>query len=106
VQKMKEMGTKGRRMGIWIRTLGSTPNLCSPASGSPSGAALHAHTARSTYPGADKWAQVLFISRHWAVKWWCNDAEMKSPRIPDARRPIGSGNVVMIASGPAIPAEQ
>jgi hypothetical protein len=54
VQKTKEMGAKGRRMGVWIRTLGSTPYLSSPASGSPSSATLHAHTARSTYPGTDK----------------------------------------------------
>jgi hypothetical protein len=25
VQKTKEKGAKGRRMGLWIRTLGSTP---------------------------------------------------------------------------------
>jgi hypothetical protein len=48
VQKIKEMGAKGRRMGVWIRTLGSTPHLSSPASGSPSGTALRAHTARFT----------------------------------------------------------
>jgi hypothetical protein len=93
-------------MGVWIRTLGSTPYLSSPASGSPSGAALRAHTARSTYPGADKWLQVPLISRHWTVKWWCSGAEMESPRISDVRRPIGSGKVVMIASGLVIPAEQ
>jgi hypothetical protein len=64
VQKTMEMGTKGRRMGVWIRTLGSTPYLSSPASGSPADMALHAHTARSTYPGVDKRAQVLLISQH------------------------------------------
>jgi hypothetical protein len=106
VQKTKEMGAKGRRVGVWIRTLGSTPCLSSPLSGSPSGAALRAHTARSAFLGADKQAQVPFISRHWTVKWWCSGAEMESPRIQDARRPIGSEKVVMIASGPAIPAEQ
>jgi hypothetical protein len=50
VQKMKEMGAKGRRMGVWIRTHDS-----SLVRGSPLGAALHAHTMRSTYPGADQW---------------------------------------------------
>jgi hypothetical protein len=55
VQKTKEMGVKCRRMGVWIRTNGSTPYLSSPVSGSPSGVMLHAHTACSAYPGADKW---------------------------------------------------
>jgi hypothetical protein len=68
VQKTKEMGTKGRRMEVWIRTHGSTPYLSSPVSGSPSGAALRAHTARSAYPGADKWVQAPLISRHWTTK--------------------------------------
>jgi hypothetical protein len=54
VQKTEEMGEKGRRMGVWIRTHGSTPYLSSPVSGSPSGTTLHSHTARSTYPGANK----------------------------------------------------
>jgi hypothetical protein len=106
VQNTKEMGTKGRRMGVWIRTLGSTPYLTSHVSGSQSGATLCAHTARSVHPGTDKRAQVLLISRHWTAKWWCSSAETESPRIPNVRRPIGSGNVVMIALGPAIPAEQ
>jgi hypothetical protein len=106
VQKMKEMGAKGRRMRVWIRTLGSTPCLSSPASSSPSGAALRAHTAHSAYLGIDKWAQVSLISRHWTTKWWCSGAETEPPHIPYVRRPVGSGNVVMIASGPAIPAEQ
>jgi hypothetical protein len=106
VQKMKETGAKGRRMGVWIRMLGSTPYLSSPASGSPSSAVLRAHTARSAYLGADKWAHVPLISRHWTVKWWCNGAKTESPRIPDARCPVGSGNVVMITSGSAIPTKQ
>jgi hypothetical protein len=55
VQKTKEMGAKGRRIGVWICTHGSTPYLSSPVSGSPSGVALHAHTARFAYPGADEW---------------------------------------------------
>jgi hypothetical protein len=106
VQKTKEMGAKGRRMGVWIRTLGSTPCLSSPASGSPSGAVLRAHTARSVCPGADKRAQVLLINRHWTVKWWCSGTKTESPRIPYARRPVGLGNVVMIVSGFGIPTEQ
>jgi hypothetical protein len=106
VQKTKEMGAEGRRMGVWIRVLGSIPCLSSLASGSPSGAVLRAHTARSTYPGADKWAQVPLINRHWTAKWWCTGAEMESPRIPYVRCPIGSRIVVMIASGPTISAEQ
>jgi hypothetical protein len=43
-----------RRMEVWIRMADSTHCLSSPASGSPSGVALGAHTARSIYPGADK----------------------------------------------------
>jgi hypothetical protein len=82
------------------------PHLSSPASGNPLGATLRAHTARSAYPGVDKRAQVPLITRHWMVKWWCSGAETESPRILDARRPVGLGNVVMIASGPAIPAGQ
>jgi hypothetical protein len=42
------MGAKGWKMGVWIRTLGSTPYLSSPASGSPSGAA--GSTLRTGYP--------------------------------------------------------
>jgi hypothetical protein len=106
VQKTKEMGAKGKRMGVWIRTLGYIPCLSSPTSGNPSGAVLHAHTARSAYPGVDKWDQVPLISRHWTVKWWCSGAETESPRIPYARRPIGLGIVVMFASSPATSAEQ
>jgi hypothetical protein len=66
------------------------PCLSSPASGSPSSAVLHAP----------------LLNRHWKAKWWCSGAEMESPRISYVRRLVGSGNVVMIASGPAIPAEQ
>jgi hypothetical protein len=101
VQKTKEMGTKGRRMGVWICTLGSTTCLSSPASGSPSGTVLGAHTARSAYPGADKQAEVPLISQHWMVKWWCSIAETESLHIPSIR-----GIVVMIASGPTTSAKQ
>jgi hypothetical protein len=83
VQK-KEMDAKGRRMGVWIHALGSIPCLSSLASGSPSVAALCAHTACSAYPGADKGAQILLISWHWTTKWWCSGAETESPRIPYA----------------------
>jgi hypothetical protein len=93
-------------MGVWIRTLGFIPCLSSPASGSKSGAALQAHTVRSAYLGAHKWAQVPLISRHWTAKWWCSGAETESPRIPYAWRPVSSGIVVMIASGPVTSAEQ
>jgi hypothetical protein len=55
VQKTKEIGAKGRRMGVWIRTHGSTLYLSSPISGSPSGAVLRAHIASSANLGADKW---------------------------------------------------
>jgi hypothetical protein len=106
VQKTTEMDAKDRRMGVWIRTLGSTPCLSSPASGSLSGAALRAHTTRSAYPGADKRAQVPLISQHWTAKWWCSSAETESPCIPYVRRPISSGIVVMIASVPVTSAEQ
>jgi hypothetical protein len=84
VQKMKEMGAKGRRMGLWIHTLSSAP-VCPPLQAG---------------------AQVLLIGRHWTAKWWCSGAETESPRILYARCPVGSGNMVMIASGPVIPAEQ
>jgi hypothetical protein len=47
----------------------------SPASGGPFGAVLHAHTARRSYPGADKGAQVPPISQRWLVKWWYDGAE-------------------------------
>jgi hypothetical protein len=106
VQKTKEMGAKGRRMRVWIRTYRSTPYLSSPVSVSPSGAVLHAHIARSAYPGADKWVQAPIISRRWTAKWWCSGAEMESSHIPYARRPVGSGIMVMITSAPAISAEQ
>jgi hypothetical protein len=68
VQRTKEMGAKGRRVGVWIHTHGSTPYLSSPVSDSPSGTALHAHTARSAYPDADKWVQAPLISQHWTTK--------------------------------------
>jgi hypothetical protein len=54
VQKMKEMGAKGRRMRVWIHTVGFTPYLSSPARGNPSGAVLRAHTTHTAYPGTDK----------------------------------------------------
>jgi hypothetical protein len=106
VQKTKVMGAKGRRMGVWIRTLGSISCLSSLASGNPSGVALRAHTTRSAYPDTDKWAQVPLISQHWTTKWWCGGTETESPHIPYARRPVGLGIVVMITSGPATSAEQ
>jgi hypothetical protein len=106
VQKMKEMDTKGRRMGVWIHMHGSTPYLSSPVSGSPSGAMLRAHIMRSAYPGADKWVQDPLISQRWTAKRWCSGIETESPCIPYAQRPVGSGIVVMITSGPMISAEQ
>jgi hypothetical protein len=106
VQKKKEMCPKGRRMGVWIRTHGFTPYLSSPVSGRPSCATLCAHTARSAYPGADKWVQAPLISRHWTTKRWSNGVEIDSPRIPYARCLVGSGIVVMITSGPVISAVQ
>jgi hypothetical protein len=106
VQKTKEMGAKGSRMGVWICTHGSTRYLSSLVSGSPSGAVLHAHTARSAYLGTDKWVHAPLISRHWTAKRWCNSAETESARIPYMRRLVGSGIVVMITSGPAISIEQ
>jgi hypothetical protein len=106
VQNTKEMGAKGRRMGVWICTLGSTPYLSSPASGSSSGAALRAHTARFAYPGTDKWVQVPLISQHWTAKRWCSGTKTESPRIPYAQRPVGSRIVVMITSGLMISAVQ
>jgi hypothetical protein len=92
-------------MGVWIHTHGSTPYLSSQVSGNPSGTVLHAHTACSAYPDADKWVQVPLISRRWMTRRWSSGAETESPRIPYARSPVGSGIVVMITSGPAISAE-
>jgi hypothetical protein len=106
VQRTKEMGAKGRRKGVWLRTHGSTPYLSSPVSGSPSGATLRAHTMRSAYPDADKWVQAPLISRRWTTKRWSNGTETKSPRISYARNPVGLGIVVMITSDPVISAEQ
>jgi hypothetical protein len=103
---MKEMGAKGRRMGVWIRTHGSTPYLSSPVSGSPSGVALRAHITHSAYPGADKWVQAPLISWRWVAKRWCSGTKTESPRIPYAWHPVSSGNVVMITSGPTISVEQ
>jgi hypothetical protein len=103
---------------VWIRMLGSIPYLSSPASGSPLGTALRAHTARGSYPGADKGAQVPPISQRWSVKWWYGGIEMEHPARAASRRfknrahncldprdlryvaSVDSGIVVMIASGP------
>jgi hypothetical protein len=82
------------------------PYLSSPISNSTSGAAHRAHTVRSTYPDANKWVQAPLISRCRTAKRWCSGAETESPRIPYARRPVGSGTVVMITSDPVISAEQ
>jgi hypothetical protein len=106
VQKTKEMGAKGRRMGVWIRMHGFTPYLSSQVSGSPSGVALRAHTVCSAYPHADKWVQAPLISRRWTTRRWRSGAETKSLCIPYARSPINSGIMVMITSGPVISAEQ
>jgi hypothetical protein len=57
------MGTKGKRMRVWIRMHGSTPYLSSQVSDSPSSAVLRAHTACSAYPDADKWVQAPLISQ-------------------------------------------
>jgi hypothetical protein len=100
------MGAKGRRMGVWNRTHGSTPYLSSQVSGNPSGAAVRAHTVCSAYPDADKWVQVPLISRRWTTRRWSSGAETKSPRIPYAWSPVGSGIIVMITLGPVISAEQ
>jgi hypothetical protein len=100
------MGTKGRRMGVWIRTHGSTRYLSSQVSGSPSGAALRAHTVCSAYPGADEWVQAPLISWRWTTRRWSGGTKMESPRIPYARSPVGSGVVIMLNSGPVISTEQ
>jgi hypothetical protein len=102
VQETKEMGTKGRRMRVWIRTLGSIPYLSSPASGSPSGTTLHAHTARSSYPGANKGggpgpAHQSVLDGGMVVQ-RCRNV---MPRTSRMWCPIGSRNVVTIASAPA-----
>jgi hypothetical protein len=93
-------------MGVWIRTHGSTPYLSSQVSGSPSGAALLAHTTCSAYPDVDKWVQAPLISRHWTTRRWSGGAETESPRIPYVRSPVSSGIVIMITSGLTISAEQ
>jgi hypothetical protein len=106
VHRTKEMGAKCMRMGVWIRTHGSTPYLSSQVSSSPSGVALHAHNTCFTDPDADKWVQALLISWHWMMRRWSSGAETESPRIPYVRSPIGSGIVIMITLGPMISAEQ
>jgi hypothetical protein len=100
------MGAKGKRMGVWIRTHGSTPYLSSQVSGSPSGAVLRAHTMCSAYPDADKWVQAPLISRCWMTRRWSSGTETESPRISYARSPISSRIMIMITSGPVISAEQ
>jgi hypothetical protein len=62
--------------------LGSIPYLSSLARGSPLGAALHSHAARSSYPGAEKGAQVPPFSQHWSAKWWYSGVEVKHPAHP------------------------
>jgi hypothetical protein len=71
-----------RRMEVWIYMADSIPYLSSPASSSPSGAALGAHTARSLYPGTENGAQYPPISQHRSVKWWPSGVEMKRPAHP------------------------
>jgi hypothetical protein len=105
VRRTKEMGAKGRRMGIWIRTHGSNSYLSSQVSGSPSGTALHAHVACSAYPDADKWVQAPLISRRWTMRRWSGGAKTKSPRIPYVWSHVGSRIVIMINSGLVISAE-
>jgi hypothetical protein len=106
MQRAKEMGTKDRRMVVWIHTHSSTPYLSSQVSGSPSGATLHAHTTCSACPDADKWVQAPLISRCWTTRRWSGDAETESPCIPYVWSPVGSGIMIMITSGPVISAKQ
>jgi hypothetical protein len=106
VQRTKEMGAKGRRMGVWIRMHDSTPYLSSQVSGSPSGATLHAHTVCSAYADANKWVYAPLISRRWTTRRWSRGAKTESLCIPYAWSPAGSGIVVMITSGPTISTEQ
>jgi hypothetical protein len=105
MHRTKEMGAKGRRMRVWIRTHDCTPYLSSQVSDSPSGAALRAHTVCSAYLDADKWVQALLISRLWTTRRWIGDAETESPHILYAWSPVGSGVVTMITSSPVISAE-
>jgi hypothetical protein len=70
MQRIKEMGAKGRRMGVWIRMHDSTPYLSSQVSNSPSGAVLRAHTMSSAYPEADEWVQAPLITWRWMARRW------------------------------------
>jgi hypothetical protein len=68
-KKQKRRAQDGRRMETWIRMADSTLSLSSLASGSPSGAMLGARTSHSTYPDADKGAQVPLFSQRESAKW-------------------------------------
>jgi hypothetical protein len=81
-KRQRRWAQDDRRMEVWIRMTDSTPYLSSLASGSPSGAALGAHTAHPIYPGADKGAQVPSFSQHRPVKWWPSGAKTKRPTHP------------------------
>jgi hypothetical protein len=63
---------------------------------------LGVRTPHSTYPDADKGAQVLLFSQHETVKWRPSDAEPNVPHVPcgNAWRRVDSGIMVMIASAP------
>jgi hypothetical protein len=68
-KRQKRRVQDGRRMEVWIRMADSSLCLSSLASGSPSGATLGARTSHSTFPDANKGAQVLLFSQRESVKW-------------------------------------
>jgi hypothetical protein len=75
--------------------------LYSLSRGSPSGTTLGVCTPHSTYPGADKGAQVPLFSQHESVKWRPSSVEHNVLHIPyRVRCRVSSGIVEMIASVP------
>jgi hypothetical protein len=68
-KRQKRWAQDDRRMELWINMADSYLCLSSLASYSPSVMLLGARTSHSTYPKADKGAQVLLFSQHELVKW-------------------------------------
>jgi hypothetical protein len=78
----------------------SIPYLSFPASGSPLGTSLDAHTARSLYPGADKGARTYPSVSTGRRNGGPVALKQNIPHIPYAWHLVSSRIMVMIASGP------
>jgi hypothetical protein len=80
--------------------------LSSLLSGSLLRTMLGAYTPHSTYPDANKGAQVQLFSQHESLKWRPSGMERNIPHIPygSAWHHVSSGIVLMIASAPMTPA--